>query len=195
MEYKKIENILNEETWEITNEHDDGRRNSLDSEDSIIKKINKLLSLEKTKQFNRESNDLYIFNGEDIKIVEPGNFTNTVSFLKMSKMLNLSGNNYNSVCNSYQEKKKKNEIKLHHDYTILYLNKKTKKFKIVLLTELPKECVTVNPSNGIQTKIPEYLVKRTEEEKFELVHNLFVEYINKRINIPSENWKRAFNGK
>jgi hypothetical protein len=63
------------------------------------------------------------------------------------------------------------------------------------LTELPLDCIAVNPSNGIQTKIPTSLINRTDDEKFELVHTLFIEYINKRILNPAKEWEILINGK
>jgi hypothetical protein len=195
MKYVEIENSLNQfDDWDIEVISDDGRRNSQDAEYEICKKINERLNIIKTKTHNRESIDLYLLEGEDLKIVEPGNFTNTISFLKLAKMLNLKGSNMNTVFDSYQDKKQKREIKLVEDYVIIFLDKKTKKFRICKITELPKECIAVNPSNGIQTKIPSSLVKRTNEEKFELVHNLFVEYINKRILNPAKKWETVING-
>jgi predicted component of viral defense system (DUF524 family) len=195
MKYVEIENNLNQfDDWDIEVISDDGRRNSQYAEDEICKKINERLNISKTKTHNRESSDLYLLEGEDLKIVEPDNFTNTISPLKLSKMLNLKGGNMNTVFDSYIDKKQRGEIKLVEDYVIIYLNKKTKKFTICKITELPKECIAVNPSNGIQTKIPTSLVNRTNEEKFELVHNLFVEYINKRILNPAKKWETVING-
>ena len=195
MKYVEIENSLNQfNDWDIEVISDDGRRNSQDAEEKICKKINERLNISKTKTHNREASDLYLLEGEDLKIVEPGNFTNTISFLKLAKMLNLKGNNMSTVCNSYIDKKQKGEIKLVENYVIVFLDKKTKKFTICEITELPKECIAVNPSNGIQTKIPSSLVIRTNEEKFELVHNLFKEYINKRILIPAKKWETVING-
>jgi len=109
--------------------------------------------------------------------------------------LNLKGSNYDTIGNSYAKQKNSNEIKLVNNYIIVFLNKETKKFTICSLTELPIECITVNPSNGVQTKIPTYLVNRTDDEEFELVHSLFTEYINKRILIPSVKWGPLINGK
>jgi hypothetical protein len=195
MKYVEIENNLNQfDDWDIEVISDDGRKNSQYAEDEICKKINERLNISKTKTHNRESSDLYLLEGEDLKIVEPDNFTNTISPLKLSKMLNLKGGNMNTVFDSYIDKKQRGEIKLVEDYVIIYLNKKTKKFTICKITELPKECIAVNPSNGIQTKIPTSLVNRTNEEKFELVHNLFVEYINKRILNPAKKWETVING-
>lgn len=195
MEYVEIENSLNQfNDWDIEVISDDGRRNSQDAEEEICKKINERLNISKTKTHNREASDLYLLEGEDLKIVEPGNFTNTISFLKLAKMLNLKGSNMNTVFNSYIDKKQKGEIKLVENYVIVFLNKKTKKFTICEITELPKECIAVNPSNGIQTKIPSSIVTRTNEEKFELVHNLFKEYINKRILNPAKKWETVING-
>jgi hypothetical protein len=195
MTYSEIEIILNEfEDWEIPTISDDGRRNSLNAEDEICKKINERLGLTKVKSHNRSPKDLYILYGEDLKIVEPENFTNTISFTKLGKMLNLNGNNNDTILNSYQERKSLNEIKLVDDYYIIFLNKRNKKFKICSLTELPVESITVNPSNCIQTKIPNSIISRTDEEKFNLVHNLFIEYINKRILFPAKKWEKLING-
>lgn len=195
MTYKEIENILNQyEDWDLTSISDDGRRNSQDSEQNICKKINKRIGVKKFKTHNREQFDLYMLNGEDLKILEPENFTNTISFTKLAKMLNLKGNNNNTISKSYHKQKSLGEIKLIDDYHIVFLNKKNKKFKICSLTELPMNCITVNPSNGIQTKIPEYLVERNYTEKFNLVHNLFIEYINKRILHPAKEWEMNING-
>jgi hypothetical protein len=195
MTYSEIEIILNEfEDWEIPTISDDGRRNSLNAEDEICKKINERLGLTKVKSHNRSPKDLHILYGEDLKIVEPENFTNTISFTKLGKMLNLNGNNNDTILNSYQERKSLNEIKLVDDYYIIFLNKRNKKFKICSLTELPVESITVNPSNCIQTKIPNSIISRTDEEKFNLVHNLFIEYINKRILFPAKKWEKLING-
>lgn len=195
MKYTEIENSLNQfNNWDIKTISDDGRRNSQYAEDKICKTINEILNISKTKTRNREASDLYLLEGEDLKIVEPGNFTNTISFLKLAKMLNLKGGNMNTVFNSYVDKKQKGEIKLVKNYVIVFLDKQTKKFTICEITELPKECIVVNPSNGIQTKIPFSLVTRTNEEKFELVHNLFKEYINKRILNPAKKWGTVLNG-
>jgi hypothetical protein len=193
--YKEIEDILNQhEDWDLMDISDDGRRNSQDSEDGICKKINTLIGINKTKTRNREEFDLYLISGEDLKIVLPENFTNTISFTKLAKMLNLSGNNNNSICKSYIKQKSSGQLKLVKDYQIVFLNKENKKFKICSLTELPNSCIAVNPSNGVQTKIPKSLVERTDSEKFDLVHRLFIEYINKRILIPAKNWENAING-
>jgi replication fork clamp-binding protein CrfC len=193
--YKEYEDILNSyDDWLLSNDSDDGRVNSLMSEKGIVESIVERLGLTKTKEGNRDDNDLYIKEGEDLKIVLPNNFTNTISFLKLAKMLNLEGDNYNTIGHSYEKQKNNNEIKLVDDYVIVFLNKKTKKFTICSLTELPIECITVNPSNGVQTKIPTYLVSRTVDEKFELVHSLLKGYINKRILIPSKIWGPLLNG-
>jgi len=193
--YKKYEDTLNSyDDWLLSNDSDDGRVNSLMSEKGIIESIVERLGLTKTKEGNRDDYDLYIKEGEDLKIVLPNNFTNTISFLKLAKMLNLEGSNNDTVCDSYEKQKNNNKIKLVKNYIIVFLNKKTKKFTICSLTELPIECITVNPSNGVQTKIPDYLVSRTDDEEFELVHSLFIEYINKRILIPSIKWGPLING-
>jgi hypothetical protein len=196
MTYKEIENKLNQYSdWDIPLISDDGRLNSQNAEIGISEKINTILGIIKTKKRNREENDLYILNsGEDLKIVEPDNFTNTICFTKLAKMLNLNGSNNNSIFNSYQKKKLLGEIKLVKDYQIIFLNKKNKKFIICSLTELPDDCITVNPSNCIQTKIPTLTVKRTDDEKFNLVHNLFITYINKRILDPAKKWESLING-
>jgi hypothetical protein len=195
MEYIEIENILNSfEDWTVPVISDDGRRNSQNAEEDICKIINDRLNVSKSKTHNREPKDLYILeSGEDLKIVEPENFTNTISFTKLAKMLNLNGNNDKSICKSYKHKKEKKDIKLIDDYVIIFLNKKTNKFTIVSLTELPEDCITVNPSNCIQTKIPSFKVQRTKEQKFNLVHNLFIEYINKRILNPAKEWEKLVN--
>jgi hypothetical protein len=195
MKYKEIENSLNQfNDWEVQEISDDGRRNSQHSEEYICKKINERLNISKSKTHNREPKDLYLLEGgEDLKIVDPKNFTNTISFTKLAKMLNLKGNNDAVICESYEEKKLKGKIKLVEDYPIVFLNKKNKKFTICLLTELPKDCITVNPSNCIQTKIPTSRVIRTDDEKFNLVHNLFIEYINKRILSPAKKWEKLIN--
>jgi hypothetical protein len=193
--YKKYEDTLNSyDDWLLSNNSDDGRVNSLMSEKGITESIVERLGLTKVKKSNRDEHDLYIKEGEDLKIVLPNNFTNTISFLKLAKMLNLEGSNNDTVCDSYKKQKNNNKIKLVKNYIIVFLNKKTKKFTICSLTELPIECITVNPSNGVQTKIPTYLVSRTDDEEFELVHSLFIEYINKRILIPSIKWGPLING-
>ena len=195
MSYKEIENKLNQyDDWDLISNSDDGRRNSQDSEQNICEKIKERIGVKKHKTRNREEHDLYLILGEDLKIVEPENFTNTISFTKLAKMLNLSGNTNDAICKSYFKQKSLGQLKLVKDYYIIYLNKKTKKFKICPLTELPINCVTVNPSNGIQTKIPDSIIIRTEDEKFNLVHNLFIEYINKRILIPAKEWGPIING-
>jgi hypothetical protein len=194
--YKEIENRLNQSNrdWNLTSTSDDGRKNSQDSEPYITEQINEEFEPEKRKTSNREDYDIYLLMGEDLKIVEPENFTNTISFVKLSKMLNLKGKTNKKINKSYIKQKLSGQLKLIHDYYIIFLNKKTKKFKICLLTELPISCITVNPSNGIQTKIPDSIVIRTEEEKFNLVHNLFIEYINKRILTPAKEWESIING-
>jgi hypothetical protein len=195
MNYKEIEETLNQyNDWNITSISDDGRVNSQDSEGFVCEKINSILGITKIKTSNREKYDLYIKGGEDLKIVEPNSFTNTISFTKLAKMLNLKGNNNNSIFESYQTKKNNGELKLVEDYVIVFLNKQTKKITIASLTELPEECIAVNPSNCIQTKIPTNRVERTQDEKFELVHNLFIDYINKRILTPAKNWEKLING-
>jgi hypothetical protein len=193
--YKKYEDTLNSyDDWLLSNDSDDGRVNSLMSEKGITTSIVKRLDLTKVKKSNRDDYDLYIKEGEDLKIVLPNNFTNTISFTKLARMLNLKGSNNDAICDSYAKQKNSNEIKLVNNYIIVFLNKETKKFTICSLTELPIECITVNPSNGVQTKIPTYLVSRTDDEEFELVHSLFIEYINKRILIPSIKWGPLING-
>jgi hypothetical protein len=195
MSYKEIENILNQyEDWDLISISDDGRRNSLDSEENICKKIKERVGVKKPKTRNREEYDLYLLLGEDLKIVEPENFTNTISFTKLAKMLNLKGNSNDTIRKSYTKQKLSGQLKLVNDYQIIFLNKKNKKFKICSLTELPTSCITVNPSNCIQTKIPDSIVIRTEDDKFNLVHNLFIEYINKRILTPAKEWGPIING-
>jgi hypothetical protein len=195
MTYREIEDILNQyDDWEIPATSDDGRRDSQQAEGEICKKINERLNIEKLKSYNREPKDIYMFdNGEDLKILDPENFTNTICFTKLAKMLNLKGTKNDSICKSYQNKKNKKEIKLVEDYVIVFLNKKTKKFTICSLTELPEECISVNPSNCIQTKIPTSRMDRNDKEKFELVHNLFKSYINKRILNPAKEWEKLIN--
>jgi hypothetical protein len=129
-----------------------------------------------------------------IKIVEDGNFTNTLSFTKLASMLNLKGNNNKSIANSYKKQKECGGLKFVKDYTIIYFCKSTKKFTVCSLTELPLDCIAVNPSNGIQTKIPNKTVVRTNFEKFELIHKLFIEYIDKRILNPAKTWETLING-
>ena len=195
MNYKDIEEKLNEcQDWVVTNKSDDGRVNSQDSESEFCLKINKIVPPKKYKTKNREKFDLYLIDGEDLKIVEPENFTNTVSFTKLASMLNLSGTNNKSIANSYKKQKESKKLNLVKDYVIIFFCKKTKRFKICSLTELPIDCITVNPSNGIQTKMPSHTVSRTDSEKFELIHGLFIEYINKRILSPAKNWENLING-
>ena len=106
MNYKEIEETLNQyNDWNITSISDDGRVNSQDSEGFVCEKINSILGITKIKTSNREKYDLYIKGGEDLKIVEPNSFTNTISFTKLAKMLNLKGNNNNTIFESYQTKK------------------------------------------------------------------------------------------
>jgi hypothetical protein len=196
MNYNKIENLLNDYSdWDIKEVSDDGRVNSLNSENDIVKKINERVGVVKFKTYNREKYDLYLLEGEDLKILEPDNFTNTLSFTKLAKLLNLSGNSFKAIHKSYVKQKKLGELKLVDDYRIIFLNKKNKKFKICSLTELPINCIAVNPSNGIQTKIPKTLLQRSDIEKFELIHGLFIEYINKRILNHAKEWETAINGK
>ena len=77
--YKKYEDILNSyDDWLLSNNSDDGRVNSLMSEKGIVESIVERLGLTKTKEGNRDDNDLYIKEGEDLKIVLPNNFTNTI---------------------------------------------------------------------------------------------------------------------
>jgi hypothetical protein len=195
MSYKEIENILNQyDDWYLTSVSDDGRRNSQDSEESICEKIKERVGVKKLKTRNREECDLYLLLGEDLKIVEPENFTNTISFTKLAKMLNLRGNSDTTIRKSYKKQKSLGQLKLVKDCQIVFLNKKSKKFKICSLTELPLSCIAVNPSNGIQTKIPDSTVIRNEEDKFNLVHDLFIEYINKRILNPAKEWGPIING-
>lgn len=192
MKYEEIETILNQyDDWEVPTTSDDGRRNSQDAEKSICKRINEIFNIEKIKTHNREPKDLYLLDGgEDLKIVDPENFTNTISFTKLAKMLNLKGNSVDSIRKSYQNKKLKKEIKLIEDYIIVFLNKKTKKFVICPITELPDDCIVINPSNCVQTKIPTSRVNRSCDEKYQLIHGLFTEYINKRILKPSKEWEK-----
>jgi hypothetical protein len=195
MDYKDIEKKLNEhQDWTVTKKSDDGRVNSQDSEEEFCKKINQIITPKKYKTKNREEYDLYLINGEDLKIVENGNFTNTLSFTKLASMLNLKGNNNKSIANSYRKQKECGGLKFVKDYTIIYFCKSTKKFTVCSLTELPLDCIVVNPSNGIQTKIPNKTVVRSDFEKFELIHKLFIEYINKRILNPAKEWETLING-
>jgi hypothetical protein len=192
-----VQNKLNEyNDWVVPKVSDDGRINSQNAERQMVKKINNILNITKTKSYNREEKDLYINDwGEDLKIVEPENFTNTISFRKLAKMLNLKGGNFDSIAKSYRKNKEKNQLKLVSDYVIIFYNKKTKKFTISSLTELPEECIMVNPSNCVQTKIPTTKINRTDYEKFELVHKLFIEYIDKRVLNPAKEWEFLINGK
>ena len=66
-------------------------------------------------------------------IVEPENFTNTISFTKLAKMLNLKGNKNNTICKSYLKQKSLGQLKLVEDYQIVFLNKKTKKFIFLVI--------------------------------------------------------------
>jgi hypothetical protein len=203
---KEIVDILNTfNNYTLSNKSDDGRVNSLDSEDKLVEDI--ILNLSSIsiikvegKSTNRDEHDL-IFNiydidgslivseGVDIKIVEPSNFTNTVSFIKLSKMINLSGNSYETVARSYSDKKSKDELKLTSDYSILFFDKSANKFKHFYLSEMSASDVVTNPSNCIQTKIPTGVISRTEEEKFEFIHGLWKSYIYKRIVSPAELFK------
>lgn len=196
IEYKEIENILNQyNDWCVPIISDDGRMDSQQAEPNICRLINERLNVGKIKTHNRAAMDLHMLIGEDLKCVQPDNYTNTISFTKLTKMLNLEGGTQKSIRTSYKNKKNKGEIKLVNDYYIIYLNKQTNKFTICSITELPLECITVNPSNGIQTKIPTYLVSRTDDEKFELIHSLFIEYINKRILNHAKEWGDIIYGK
>ena len=132
---------------------------------------------------------MILSEGVDIKIVEPSNFTNTVSFIKLSKMINLCGNSYETVAKSYSDKKLKGELKLKSDYSILFFDKSTNKFKHVYLSEMSVSDAVANPSNCIQTKIPTTVVSRNDEEKFEFIHGLWKSYIYKRIVSPAELFK------
>ena len=203
---KEIVEVLNTfNNYTLSNKSDDGRVNSLDSEDKLVEDI--ILNLSDmtsiridSKSTNRDEHDL-VFNihdidgslilseGTDIKIVEPSNFTNTVSFIKLSKMINLSGNSYETVAKSYSDKKVKGELKLTSDYSILFFDKSTNKFKHVYLSEMSLSDAVANPSNCIQTKIPTAIVSRNDEEKFEFIHGLWKSYIYKRIVSPAELFK------
>jgi hypothetical protein len=199
---KDIVAYLNEfSNYQLSNLSDDGRVNSLTSEDLLVKCITDNLSTINYvsidgKTSNRQDSDLIlnikdgdtiIFSeGTDIKIVEPSNFTNTVSFVKLSKMLNLSGTSYETVIKSYTKKKSEDDIKLTQDYSILFFNKSTMKFFHCYLSEMPDGDVTTNPSNCIQTKLPNNLVTRTEQEKFDFIHSLWKGYIYKRVVAPAK---------
>lgn len=195
MNYKEVEDFLNANSDIIlTTDSDDGRINSQQDERNVIEKINYVLGISKTKSGDRDVYDLHINDGEDLKIVEPNNFSNTVSFLKLARMLNLGGNNFKQIIDSYRLKKQNGEIKLVSDYVIVFLNKKTKKFTITSLTELPIKDIVVNPSNGIQTRIPTQRVERTYDEKFNLVHELFLTYMRKRVLDLAKQWENTING-
>ena len=191
---KEIIDILNTfSNYTLSNKSDDGSVNSLDSEDKLVEDIIlNLSSISSVKVEGKSSNrdehdltfkifdingDLLISEGVDIKIVEPSNFTNTVSFIKLSRMINLSGNSYETVAKSYSDKKIKNELKLIGDYSILFFDKSTSKFRHTYLSEMNNSDAVANPSNCIQTKIPTETVSRTEEEKFEFIHGLWKSYI------------------
>ena len=114
---KEIVEVLNTfNNYTLSNKSDDGRVNSLDSEDKLVEDI--ILNLSDmtsiridSKSTNRDEHDL-VFNihdidgslilseGTDIKIVEPSNFTNTVSFIKLSKMIK---ENYTEIKPDYEE--------------------------------------------------------------------------------------------
>jgi hypothetical protein len=185
--------------YQISTASDDGRVNSLTSEDSLVKTITNNLSTITnidiiSKTSNRDENDFNIVikddlgdvifsEGTDIKIVDPQNFTNTVSFVKLSKMINLSGNSYETVIKNYNSS---TDIKLTSDYSILFFDKTNNKFIQVYLSEMSKNDVTTNPSNCIQTKIPTSIISRTEEEKFNFIHSLWKSYIYKRVVAPAK---------
>ncbi len=185
--------------YQISTASDDGRVNSLTSEDSLVKTITNNLSTITnidiiSKTSNRDENDFNIVikddlgniifsEGTDIKIVDPQNFTNTVSFVKLSKMINLSGNSYETVIKNYNSS---TDIKLISDYSILFFDKTNNKFIQVYLSEMSKNDVTTNPSNCIQTKIPTSIILRTEEEKFNFIHSLWKSYIYKRVVAPAK---------
>jgi hypothetical protein len=203
---KEIIDLLNTfSNYKLSNKSDDGRVNSLESEDKLVEDI--ILNLSNMsvikvdgKSTNRDEHDLtfkifdingdlLISEGVDIKIVEPGNFTNTISFIKLSRMINLSGTSYETVAKSYSDKKSKGELRLTNDYSILFFDKITNKFKHVYLSEMAPVDVVANPSNCIQTKIPTSVVIRSDEEKFEFIHSLWKSYIYKRIVSPAELFK------
>jgi hypothetical protein len=203
---KEIVDVLNTfNNYTLSNKSDDGRVNSLDSEDKLVEDIILNLSSMSSikvdgKSNNRDEHDLtfkifdikgelLISEGSDIKIVEPSNFTNTISFIKLSRMINLSGTSYETVAKSYSDKKSKGELKLTSDYSILFFDKSNNKFKHVYLSEMSTSDAVANPSNCIQTKIPTAIVNRTEEEKFEFIHGLWKSYIYKRIVSPAELFK------
>jgi len=197
---KDVVDYLNTfDNYRISSDSDDGRINSLRSEDSLVNSIMENLSNLPNvkvvgKTANRDENDFSLVisddsgneifsEGTDIKIVDPQNFTNTVSFVKLSKMINLSGNSYETVINSYN---KQEDIKLVSDYSILFFDKSKNKFVHVYLSEMTTTDVTTNPSNCIQTKIPTSIVSRTEKEKFDFIHSLWKSYIYKRVVAPAK---------
>jgi hypothetical protein len=197
---KEVVEYLNTFTnYKLSSASDDGRVNSLTSEDLIVTTIAENLSQlknisVKTKLTNRDENDFtleikddlgnVIFNeGTDIKIVDPQNFTNTVSFVKLSKMINVSGNSYETVIKNYNESQ---DLKLTSDYSILFFDKTSNKFIHVYLSEMSKSDVTTNPSNCIQTKIPTSIIDRNSEEKFKFIHSLWKSYIYKRVVAPAK---------
>lgn len=197
---KDVVDYLNTfDNYRISSDSDDGRINSLRSEDSLVNSIMENLSNLPNvkvvgKTANRDENDFSLVisddsgneifsEGTDIKIVDPQNFTNTVSFVKLSKMINLSGNSYETVINSYN---KQEDIKLVSDYSILFFDKSKNRFVHVYLSEMTTTDVTTNPSNCIQTKIPTSIVSRTEKEKFDFIHSLWKSYIYKRVVAPAK---------
>jgi hypothetical protein len=203
IDIKEVVDYLNTfNNYQLSNSSDDGRVNSLTSEDLLVSTIEKNLShysniKVEPKTSNRQEHDFVLSlidnsgesiftEGHDIKIVEPSNFTNTVSFVKLSKMLNLDGMSYETVIKSYEKKSKACDIKLTQDYSILFFNKSTMKFFHCYLSEMPNNDVTTNPSNCIQTKLPTELVTRTEEEKFNFIHSLWKGYIYKRVVAPAK---------
>lgn len=204
---KDIVEYLNEfDNYTLSNDSDDGRVNSLNSEvglvSVIITNLSKLSNIKiDSKISNRDEHDIVINlydsnsnlllkEGLDIKIVYPSNFTNTISFVKLSKMIGLSGSSYENIIPSYGKMITEGNLSLVSDYSILFFNKQTNKFIHCYLSEMTLSDVTANPSNCIQTKIPTSLVKRNDIEKVEFVHNLWKSYMKKRIIDPAELLKR-----
>jgi hypothetical protein len=188
-ELVNVVDFLNTIDFEVSNNHEDGRVNSIDDEDNIIKALKKEFGDDISKPAMRCWKDLIAFNHP--------------TQLKSSNFTKKASDNFNSksailyaLTDLPEDKVKVNswrkfeECLLNHcngennrDYYIIVLDKNNKKFYLNSLKSLNK--LTPNGNNlPFQIKWTDNLipVERTYEESYQFIIKTYKKSVQAKIN-------------
>ena len=196
---KQITEYLDNASIKMT-DHEDGRIQSLHSEANVYNLIKDGLDeipfVDKTG--NRDFGDFAInVDGKDIpvniKIVDPnksGTFNaggvSLFSYMFFGKNINSFERLATALKSHYDESKPK---VLAEEYYYLFVFKDGSPSIFTALTDLASETLIANPSNPLQVKTNSIRhVERSEENKWNLIYNLFRDVCEKRakafFNLP-----------